>query len=179
MGAVLFSYGFDYKKLRSYTAPWVRLSTDKIFNHGSLFVFAWGEYWLIESAEHGVTITPLAQALDRYKARIEIRPYIGTLKPGAVYSEAVVLRGTSYDNWALLHQLVYRRTGRLTKYVNCFIGRDRFKGIWIGKTGEAANGKFGCFELLFHLLGLPNAHLASGVEFDQLDCFGAAIYSEL
>lgn len=180
IGVALFSYGFDYKAIHSYTAPFTRLMTGKQFNHGAVFLFAWGEWWLIESAEQGVTIRPLASALDRNKSRIELRPYYGSLQGGAVYSDAIKVRGFKYDKMALLHQWLYRFTKELARHGNNFVGYDYFrKGIWVGKTGEAAKGKYGCFELVFSLLGLPDAHLASGSEFVQQGCFGPALFTEL
>jgi hypothetical protein len=176
---VLFSYGFEPTELHSYSAPIVRVATGRLYNHGSLAVYAQGRWWLLESAENGPTQTPLEEAIDRHKARIEIRPYTGDRTPSEVMEAAGRLLGKKYDYWALSHQLVYRSTRFVAVRANNFIGHNRFKGLWIGKTGDAAGGTYGCFEFVFSVLGLPEAHLASGWEFEEQYCFGPAIFSEL
>lgn len=160
----LFSYGFDWRKARSYTAPFVRLFTGKRFNHGALLING----YLIEAAEDGVVIAPIESTIDRKKARIEIRAYTGTKTLAQLEKALIEELGKQYDFVALLQQLVYRLTSGLAFCINNFTGRTHMKGCWIGSKSKRRHG---CFELIFTMLGYENAHLASGWEFDTLKDF--------
>jgi hypothetical protein len=176
---MLFSYNWKKEGIAKFTAPFVRLFTGQLFNHAGLLIYALGKWTLYESAEGGVVKGSAQAALIRTGSRCIIREYAGAVSKDVVFATAETFVGVKYDTVNLVwHQLIYRITKTIAHNVNCFRGEEKYKGIWIGRTGEGAKGRLQCFEFIYCAFGLPIWWLASGAEFAKLADFKKEVYRD-
>lgn len=172
---VCYKYGFIWYDVKRYLPPLTRLFTGRTFNHGALVVEVNGVLMLAESNENGTIVRPLKDYLIRPNSRVAVYEPTVAYNMEQVTRKALMMCGRGYDYTALFQQAFYRSTQFIAWCANNFIGRSKYKGVWLG---DRTAKRLGCFEFIYECFGWPDSYKASGWEFINRNDF-KLIYSEL